>query len=75
MERLMQDLRDEIYFYRHGLNKIYDITNTYYIGNRYHVEMRTHASRNQREELHRFLLKKDISISRFITFFGRECKE
>ncbi len=74
MERLMQDLRDEIYFYRHGLNKIYDITNTYYIGNRYHVEMRTHASRNQREELHRFLLKKIYQYPDLLRFLEENAK-
>ena len=55
VEKLMSELRDEIYFYKHGLDKIYDITNIYHIGNEYHIEMRTHSSRNQREELHRYL--------------------
>jgi hypothetical protein len=58
LESVISDLQDEIYFYKHGLYKIYDITNTYHIGNDYFVEMKTHTSRNQNEALHRYIESK-----------------
>lgn len=58
LESVMSDLKDEIYFYKYGLDKIFDITNTYHIGNKYFIEMRTHSSRNQSEALHRYIESK-----------------
>jgi hypothetical protein len=75
LEMMMEHLRDEIYFYQHGTNKIFDITNTYYIGDKYFVEIKTHSSRNQNERLHRFLQYQIHQYPDLLRFLEENAKE